>query len=532
MGKCKLRENQTKLGTVYLVGAGPGDPGLLTLRGKELLQRAEVVYYDHLIHPALLKFCPQARLHYVGKVGFGNQVGQQEISQNLVEAAQHHAVTVRLKGGDPFIFGRGGEEAQALAAAKIPFEVVPGVSSISAVPAYAGIPLTHREFGSSLAVITGHGGYESSDESGDGGKKSEGESRSLPQDLDWAALAKMSTLVILMGVKNLPEIVSQLLAAGKDPETPIAAIAWGTYPKQKTIKCCLRELTKLYEKSGLDNPSVVVVGEVVRLRESLSWFENRPLFGKRILVTRTRQQASELSERLWELGAEPVEFSTLILQDPETWKPVDQAIQKIEEYDWILFTSVNGVERFFARLQGLGQDIRALHGAQLGAVGPATARALEAKGLQVARQPAEFTTDALAESFSSAEIQGKKILIPRAQEARQEILHLLKKRGAQVEVVPVYQIEKPHYTSGQWKDFHLEALDALSFASSSTVQNFYDLLKETSALQSLLQTPAICIGPITAARAQALGFTKIHEAQEYTIAGMIDALLKYFAKAP
>lgn len=497
-------------GRVYLVGAGPGDPGLITVRGRELLKRAQIVFYDHLVHPQLLKLCPQAQCYYVGKVGYGDRVGQQEIQQKMIEASKQHSVIVRLKGGDPFIFGRGGEEAQALAKHQIPFEIVPGVSSAAAVPAYAGIPLTHRDFGSSFAVITGHGGGDAA----------------LPEDLHWPSLAKMGTLVILMGVKNIATIVGELTKAGKDPETPAAVILWGTYGTQKTFKCHLINIAQVIEKNKINPPSVIVVGEVVKLREELGWFERRPLFGKCILVSRTREQASVLSERLLELGAEPVEFATIELSDPVSWEPVDQAIANIKDYDWILFTSVNGVKRFFQRVQQQGQDIRDLHRAELGAVGPVTAQALHARGLSVAKQPQEFTTDALALSFSEAEIAGKKILIPRANQARQEIITLLEQRGAQVEVVPVYQINQPDYSEEELKAlFEPGKVDVLSFASSATVQNFVELLKDTPYLASALKLPVKAIGPITANTAKELGFKNIQTASVYTIEGLVELMV-------
>ena len=349
-------------GKVYLVGAGPGDPELLTLKGRRLLGEAEVVIYDFLAHPSLLKFIsPAAETIYVGKKGGDHTLPQGDINQLIIDRAQTGKQVVRLKGGDPFIFGRGGEEAEELFKAGIPFEVVPGITSAIAVPAYAGIPLTHRRYNSSVAFITGHED-PLKDQTG----------------LDWEKLATgVETLVFLMGYKNLPRIVERLIQNGRPPRTPAALIRWGTTPEQITVTGSLEEIVPLAEAAGLGPPAILVVGSVVELRDRLSWFERRPLFGKQIVVTRTREQASDLVVRLENLGAHCLEFPTIRLAPPSSWEELDQSIRSLSSYDWILFTSPNGVEAFFERLAALGFDLRDLKGLQIGAIGPATAEAFK-----------------------------------------------------------------------------------------------------------------------------------------------------------
>ncbi len=326
-----------KKGKVYLVGAGPGDPGLLTLRGKELLEHAEVVIYDYLANEEFLKFAPPyAEQIYVGKKGGDHTMSQEEINRLLVEKGREHMV-VRLKGGDPFVFGRGGEEAQVLVAAGIPFEVVPGVTAAIAVPAYAGIPLSHRDYAASMAFITGH----------ERGDKAESESK-----IAWDKLATgVGTLVFFMGVKNLPEICSSLIAHGRASDTPVAVIRWGTTPEQQTVTGTLRDIADRVAEAKLKPPAITVVGEVVRLRDELNWFEQRPLFGRRVVVTRAREQASEFKAVLTELGACCIEFPTIDIEPPPSWEPLDAAINALAAYDWVIFTSVNGVAFFMERLR-------------------------------------------------------------------------------------------------------------------------------------------------------------------------------------
>lgn len=495
-------------GKVYLIGAGPGDPGLMTLRGQEVLKKADVVFYDHLIHPDFLKWSPQATHHYVGKVGYGDHVAQDKILRALKDAAGRYEVIVRLKGGDPFLFGRGGEEAEYLFQEGIDFEVVPGVTSALAVPAYAGIPLTHREFASSVGVITGHQ---------EGGK------------LDWNALAKLETLVILMGLKNIRENFDRLIQAGKSPQTPAALVAWGSYPRQETVVGTLQNLPEKVREEGMEAPAIIVVGQVVGLRDRLQWFERRPLLGHRVLVTRSRSQLSVLKDRLWSWGAWVLEMPTLELLPPEDWTPCDRALNRIQDFEWMIFSSSNGVNFFFDRLKERNLDIRALHQSKLVAVGPATARSLEDLGLRVERVPREYTTDALAASFRDEELAGKRILFPRAAEAREEVIQNLKSRGAQIDVVPVYRTALPRYDSDYLENLFGEyPPELLTFASSSTVQNFYEILKVSPGWQTIKKIPVLVIGPVTRERAEKLGLNVVGMPARYTIPEMAQSVLDYF----
>ncbi|HWP34573.1 MAG TPA: uroporphyrinogen-III C-methyltransferase, partial [Thermodesulfobacteriota bacterium] len=374
-------------GTVYLIGAGPGDPGLLTLRGAECLARADVVVYDYLASPLLLRHAREdAERVYVGKRGGGERTEQAAITALLIERARAGRTVARLKGGDPFIFGRGGEEAEALAAAGIPFEIVPGVTSAIAAPAYAGIPLTHRELASSVAFVTGH----------------EDPAKAAPA-VDWARLATgADTLVLLMGVRTLPDVVARLLAHGRPPATPVAVIRWGTTPEQETVVGTLADIVARVEARGLAPPALAVVGEVVRLRERLAWFEAKPLFGRRIVVTRAREQASELARTLRELGALPIECPTIALEPPESWAALDAALDRLGEYDWVVFTSASGVRFFLERLRTRGRDVRALGRARICAIGPATAEAVAALGLAVDAVPAEYVAEGVVEALERA----------------------------------------------------------------------------------------------------------------------------------
>ena len=352
-------------GKVYLVGAGPGDPGLLTLRGREVLERAEVVIYDYLANEEFLKYAPpRSEKIYVGKKGGDHTLSQQGINELLVEKGREKVV-VRLKGGDPFVFGRGGEEAQVLVAEDIPFEVVPGVTAAISVPAYAGIPLSHRDITAGMAFVTGHE------------RRDAGTSK-----IAWDKIATgIGTLVFFMGVKNLPEICTNLVRHGRSSDTPVAVIRWGTTPAQQTVTGTLGDIVEKVREAGLKPPAITVVGEVVRLREELNWFESRPLFGKRIIVTRAREQASDFKAALSDLGADCIEFPTIEIAPPPSWEPLDTAVRNLSTYDWAIFTSVNGVKFFLERLKACRLDVRELKGVRLAAIGPRTAEALEDTGL-------------------------------------------------------------------------------------------------------------------------------------------------------
>ena len=500
-------------GRVSLVGAGPGDPGLLTLRGKELLEHAEVVIYDYLANEEFLKFTgPQAEHIYVGKKGGDHTMSQEDINSLLVEKGRDRVV-VRLKGGDPFVFGRGGEEAQVLVAAGIPFEVVPGVTAAIAAPAYAGIPLSHRDYAASMAFITGH----------ERGDKAESK-------IAWDKLATgVGTLVFFMGVKNLPEICGSLIAHGRAPETPVAVVRWGTTPEQQTVIGTLQDIAGKVVQANLKPPAITVVGEVVRLREELNWFEQRPLFGRCVVVTRAREQASELKSILAELGAQCIEFPTIAIEPPPSWEPLDAAINSIATYGWVIFTSVNGVRFFMERLRLTGRDVRDLHGARLAAIGPKTAEALEQYGLRPDLVPNEYRAESILEGLSGEEINGKRILLPRAMAARDVLPETLRQWGAQVDVVPAYQTVLPRERSTEMME-HLRSgkIDCLTFTSSSTVSNFFSLFEQSAILPLLKHVCIACIGPITAKTAEEHGLYVDVMPSEYTITGLVQALRSHF----
>ncbi|MGC8490501.1 MAG: uroporphyrinogen-III C-methyltransferase [Syntrophobacteraceae bacterium] len=504
-----------KKGKVYLVGAGPGDPGLFTLRGRQVLETAEVVIFDYLANEELLKFAPPtAERIYVGKKGGDHTLGQEGINALLVEKGRENIV-VRLKGGDPYIFGRGGEEAQALVENSIPFETVPGISAASAVPAYAGIPLSHRDFTSTIAFITGH---ERAD-------KEEGESK-----IAWDKIATgAGTLVFFMGVKNLPEICRKLIACGRSADTPIALVRWGTTPMQKTVAGTLSDIVEKVKAANLQPPAVIVVGEVVTCREELNWFENRPLFGRKIVVTRAREQASDFKAALAGLGAECIEFPTIAVAPPPSWAPLDEAIGSLSGYDWIIFTSVNGVKSFLGRMQVAGKDARDLHAIRLAAIGPKTAEALEAVMLRPDLVPSEYRAEAVLEALADYDVRGKRFLMPRAMVAREILPETLMERGAKVDVVPAYQTVLPEHDAQKIRSLLNDCrIDCLTFTSSSTVSNFFSLIGKEEFARCKGKTAVACIGPITAQTAAGFGLTTDIMPSEYTIQGLVDSIVAYF----
>jgi uroporphyrinogen III methyltransferase/synthase len=494
-------------GKVYLIGAGPGDPKLLTIRGAEALARADVVVYDRLVHPAILKHArPDAEMIYVGKASSRHAMKQEEINRLLVLKAREGKVVARLKGGDPFVFGRGGEEAEELFAHGIEFEVIPGITSATAVPAYAGIPVTHRKLCSALGIITGHEDPTKTESS-----------------VKWDRIATgMDTLVFLMGVENLPEIVSELVRHGRPKETPIALIRWGTRPEQETLVGTLETIVRQVEETGLESPAVIVVGEVVALREKLRWFDNRPLFGKKVIVTRSREQASALTEKLEALGAEVIEFPVIRIV-PIAECGMRNAELLGREFDWIIFTSANGVECFVRRLIELALDVRAMGRAKLGAIGPATAAAIERYGLRVDYVPSEFVAEAVVRDFPE-DPRGKKILLARAKEAREVLPEKLAELGAEVHVAAVYEtIIEDAEAARVRKMIEAGEVDAVTFTSSSTVKNFMSLLEGAKLPE---RVTIVCIGPVTAQTARELGLEPDVVAEEHTIEGLVEAVLK------
>jgi uroporphyrinogen III methyltransferase/synthase len=508
---------QDKKGKVYLVGAGPGDPGLLTIKGRECLSLAEVIIYDNLANRVFLQYAgDQAELIYVGKKGGCHTMSQDEINSLVIDRAHSGQIVVRLKGGDPFIFGRGGEEAQELVRAGVDYEVVPGVTSAISVPAYAGIPLTHRAYTSTVAFVTGH-------------------EDPTKQESD-IALEKLATgvgtLVFLMGVGNVSEIAKGLMAHGRSPDTPTALIQRGTVAAQRTLVGPLRDIAGLAKKNNVKPPGIIVVGDVVRLREQLNWFETRPLFGKRIVVTRAREQASEFLKGLAQLGAECIEFPTIEVVPPEGWDELDRGIKALETYQWLVFTSVNGVKYFLRRLEALGRDIRDLKGLKIGAIGPKTAKCWHRLGIRPDLVPDEYRAEAVVECFREKGVKGARILIPRAARAREVLPEKLRKMGAQVDVVPAYQTIKPAQDTARVSEM-LEngVIDIVTFTSSSTVTNFVEMFEAgmDQVLRWMEHVVVACIGPITARTAQENGFSVDLTPSEYTVEALTDSIVRYLA---
>lgn len=502
-------------GKVYLVGAGPGDPKLLTLRGRECLEQADVVLYDYLANPALLAHAPsEAERIYVGRRGKGKYPAQADINQLLVDRARTGKTVVRLKGGDPFVFGRGGEEAEALAAAGIAFEVVPGVTAAVAAPAYAGIPVTHRTLASTVTFVTGH------------------EDPDKPAtSLEWPRLASShGTLVFLMGMKNLRSIVSNLLAEGRPSTTPAAIIRWGTRAAQQTVVGSLADIAAKAEAAKFEPPTVIVVGEVVRLRAQLNWFEQRPLFGKRVMVTRAKEQAAELASLLASYGAEPVEAPMIQIVPPADWIPVDRAIADIASYQWLIFTSVNGVISFMNRLRSNGLDARRLAGCTICCIGPRTAQELEKFGVAADIIPSDYQAEGVLAALEGRQLSRARVLIPRAEVARELLPDELRARGALVDVVPVYRTIAPSEAVEAWRqqlanrDIHVVA-----FTSSSTVRNFVELVGGAETAKELLKPVAIaCIGPITAKTVEEYGLTVSILSRENTVPALAEAIAQAY----
>ncbi len=504
-----------KAGKVYLVGAGPGDPRLISVKGVDCLKEADVIVYDRLLDEGLLEATsPEAERIYVGKTaGEHTNKPQDEINRLLVTRAKEGKTVVRLKGGDPFVLGRGGEEAAILVQNGIPFEVIPGVTSAIAVPAYAGIPVTHRGLASSFAVITGHQ---------DPRKDSSG--------INWEKLTNgVDTLIFLMGMKNLPEIVAKLMEYGRPPNTPIAVIKEGTRPEQETVVGSLEDIVAKAEEYRLTAPAVIVVGNVVTLREKLRWFDNRPLFGKRILVTRARRQASTLSRLLAERGAQPIELPAIDIQTVADFGELDQAISNLEHYQWIIFTSVNGVAAFWQRLHNLKWDGRALSGLRIGAIGPATAQALETKGIIPDYVPEVYTSEGIIAGLKNHNIVGQHFLLPRADIADKELVQGISGLGASVHEVTTYQTVPAAEAITQAKQMIVSGeVDVITFTSSSTVSNLLAAFgEEPLAINS---AKVACIGPKTAGTATRVGLKVDIMAGEQTIPGLVTAIEEYFEK--
>jgi uroporphyrinogen III methyltransferase/synthase len=498
-----------KKGKVYLIGAGPGDPELLTLKGKRCLEEADVVVGDYLADKRLLRFMnPEAEYIYVGKKAGNHTMKQHDISLLLAEKGKEGKVVARLKGGDPFVFGRGGEEIEVLKEAGVPFEEVPGVTSAIAAPAYAGIPVTHRKIAASFAVITGHEDPTKNESS-----------------IHWDKLAGgVDTLIFLMGVSNTAMIASQLIKYGRSKDTPAAFVRWGTRPYQETYTTTLENASEDVKKLGIKPPAVFIVGDVVNLRQDMRWFDNRPLFGKRIIVTRSRSQASRLVDVLNEKGAETIEIPTIAIKEPsDNYKGMDEALEHISTYDWLLFTSQNGVDYFFKRLYDKGMDTRALGHLKIGAIGPATARWLARHGIMADCVPEKYKAENLLAVMKPLLKGNEKILLARAKVARSVLPEGLRDLGCSVDVVEAYQT----VSDEENKEKLIEILqnhdaDMITFTSSSTV---YNLMNQLDGKGELLKGVTLaCIGPITADTCRKYNLEPSIISKVFTIDGLVHAI--------
>jgi uroporphyrinogen III methyltransferase / synthase len=486
---------------VYLVGAGPGDPDLITWKGRRILGQADSVLYDHLVPKSLLNLAPPgAERLYVGKKRSAHAFTQDEICRMLVERGKRGLTVVRLKGGDPFMFGRGGEEAEALADAGLLFEIVPGVTSPLGIAAYTGVPLTHRQHTSVVTFVTGH----------------------EVAQIDWSKVGHSETLVIFMGLTTFAQIAAELIARGRSPDTPAMAVRWGTRPDQQTVTGTLATLPDKIALSGMKPPATIIAGEVVLLRDKLNWFERLPLFGQKIVITRSREQAGSLAEQLTSLGAEICEFPTIELQAPADFSRLDKAIANLHCYDWLIFTSVNGVRFFIDRLDQSNTDLRSLR-AKICVIGPATRAAIAALHLKVDLIGEEYVAESLVAAFAGEDLRSKRVLLPRAAVARDLVPTELSRRGAQVDVVEAYRTVLPAASAGLIPEIFATGKrpDWITFTSSSTVRNFVEL----AGAEALRGVKVAAIGPVTSATARQLGIEVTAEARVFTVEGLVEAIL-------
>ena len=503
--------SKEETGRVYLVGAGPGDPGLITVKGLRCLESADVVVHDRLVDERLVaRASRDAEVIDAGKVPGERRNSQDEINALLVARARAGKSVVRLKGGDPFVFGRGGEEAEALAEAGVPFEVVPGVTSAIAAPAYAGIPLSHRGVASSFTVVTGS-------ETVDKGA------------VAWDALARSGgTLVVLMGWESLSEIAAILTREGRPADTPVALVQWGTEPYQRTVVGTLSDIAEKAQQAGLSPPVVAVIGDVVRLRDRLRWFDDRPLFGLRVLVTRSRTQAGALSQLLSQEGAHPLEVPTIEIQPLDDYTELDAALRALSDYDWVVFPSTNSVDVVFGRLAELDLDARAFGPARVAAIGSATSDSLRARGIVANFVPEEFVSESVAEGLKDRIAAGQRVLLPQADIGRDTLGDGLTAQGADVHRVTAYRTVTPEGSAELIAAHLADGVDVATFTSSSTVRNLVALLDgDTSALGGVR---IACIGPVTATAAAEAGLKVDILASEYTVAGLVEALKAHFAQ--
>jgi uroporphyrinogen III methyltransferase / synthase len=483
---------------VYLVGAGPGDPGLITVKGKKILERADSILYDHLASERLLDLAPaHAERVYVGKKRALHEATQEEITAMLIERARRGQTVVRLKGGDPFIFGRGGEEMEALTAAGIPFEIVPGVTTALGLAAYSGVPLTHREHTSAVTFVTGHS----------------------VAAIDWSKVGASETIVLFMGLVNFPEIARELIAHGRSASTPAMAVRWATRPDQQTIAGTLGDLAAKIEHAGMKPPATIVIGEVVALRERFNWFEKLPLFGQRIIVTRDRGQSPLLAEPLEALGAEVLFVPVIETVDAAEGSSLEQAIANLRSYEWLIFTSVNGVRHFVEALDRSLSDLRDLK-AKICAIGSATRAAIEALHLRVDVMAEEYVAESLLAALAGEDLKGKRVLLPRAAVARDLVPDTLWERGALVDVVEAYRTIIPADAAVRARGALAHKPHWITFTSSSTVTN----LVAVAGREALAGIKIASIGPVTSATARAAGLVVNVEAQPHTIEELVNAL--------
>ena len=493
---------------VSLVGAGPGDPGLLTMKGAQRIGEADVVLYDQLVSAPIVALAnPSAEVVHRRDVG-----DQEALNQFLIDRARAGQRVVRLKGGDPFVFGRGGEEAEALTREGIPFEVVPGVTAGVAVPAYAGIPLTHRRIASDVTFVTGH------------------EDPTKPDTaIDWERIVRLGgTLVIFMGVRRLPRVVERLVAAGADPQTPVAAVEWGTTPMQRTVEAPLIEIVDTMARHNLDHPSLIIVGEVVNLRKELNWFEKRSLWGHRVLVTRAAEQAAPLVDALREVGAGVIGMPVLEFAPPSSTGGLDAALDDLtkgDAYDWVLFTSANAVRFFTEAMDQRGLDLRSFAGAKVACIGPATAEALLARGIRADVVPEEYRAEGLLTAMGDR-VRGQRILLPRAERGREILPDTLRERGGIVDVIAVYRTIRPR-RSVESSVMHVTPADVIIFTSPSSVRNLVDSLGDEGPALLGARTLA-AIGPICATALEEAGLTAHIVARTSTVEGLVDAIVEHF----
>jgi uroporphyrinogen III methyltransferase/synthase len=501
-------------GIVYLVGAGPGDPGLLTLRGRECLQMAQVVVYDYLANEQLLNYAPaDAERIYAGKIGGRHNQDQEEINRLLVEKGLAGKVVVRLKGGDPFVFGRGGEECEALREAGVLFEIVPGVTAALGAAAYAGIPLTHRDFTASVAFVTGQEG-KGKDES----------------SIDWDRLSLGGgTVVFYMGITTLRRSMARMVEHGRSPSTRVALVRWATTTGQQVVTGTIEDIADKAEAAGFKPPAVTIVGDVVGLRERLRWFDNRPLSGRRILVTRAADQAGEFTSMLTRLGASVLECPTIKLVEPDSWDGLDTAISTISNFSWLIFTSANAVRFFFQRLDALGLDARILGSCKVCSVGPKTAEAARAFGIRSDLVPADYKAEGVVAAFSRLDISGKNILFPRADRAREVIPQELEKLGARVTAPVSYRNILPDRLCPEAL-FALEkrSVDCITFTSSSTVHNLIQMMGSDLLVDMLKGVAVASIGPITSKTCRELGLKVDIEPELFTLMNLSEAIERHF----